>query len=74
MDAFELLAMGDSGDLASAIWLEKGEVRVEGHPEPGRLLVRVTHIFWREAGNWMIIHRHGDTVVEKTEARAVLHG
>ena len=68
----EPLAMGTSGDLAYTVWIERGEVRVEGRDEPGPLVLRVTHIFRRETGAWKLIHRHGDPVVEKTEATAVL--
>jgi ketosteroid isomerase-like protein len=70
--AIEPLAVGSSGDLAYMVWIERGQVRVEGRDEPGSLLVRVTHIFRREDGAWKLIHRHGDPIVEKTEAEAVL--
>lgn len=68
----ERLAMGASGDLAYTVWMERGKVQVEGRDEPGALAVRVTHIFRREDGDWKLIHRHGDPIVEKTEAAAVL--
>jgi ketosteroid isomerase-like protein len=66
----EPLALGASGDLAYTVWIERGKVRVEGRDEPGTLVVRVTHIFRREDGEWKLIHRHGDPIVEKTEAGA----
>jgi ketosteroid isomerase-like protein len=68
----EPLALGASGDLAYTVWIERGKVRVEGRDEPGTLVVRVTHIFRREDGEWKLIHRHGDPIVEKTEAGAAL--
>ncbi len=68
----KLLAQDASGDLAYAVWLEHGEVRVEGREGDVPLVVRVTHLFRREEGAWKIIHRHGDPVVEKTEATAIL--
>ncbi len=68
----ESLARGTSGDLAYTVWIERGRVWVEGRDEPGVLMVRVTHIFRREDGGWSLIHRHGDPIVEKTEATAVL--
>ena len=70
----ERLAAGVSGDLAFAVWIERGEVRVEGRDEPGPLAVRVTHIFRREAGAWRIIHRHGDPITQIREASSVLQG
>ncbi len=68
----EPLAMGLSGDLAYAVWIERGEVRVVGRDAFAPLVVRVTHILRRENGAWKIIHRHGDPLVEKTEATAAL--
>ena len=67
-----MLVNGASGDLAYTVWIEHGEVRVEGRDDYAPLVVRVTHIFRREDGAWKIIHRHGDPVVEKTEATAIL--
>ena len=68
----ELLASGMSGDLAYAIWIERGQVRVVGKEDFAPLVVRVTHLFRREDGAWKLIHRHGDTVVEKVAATAIL--
>jgi len=68
----EPLALGTSGDLAYSVWIERGKVLVEGRDEAGSLVVRVTHIFRREDGTWKLIHRHGDPIVEKIEAAAVL--
>ena len=68
----EPLASGVSGDLAYTVWIERGSVLVEGRNEPGSLVVRVTHIFRREDGDWKLVHRHGDPIVEKTDATAVL--
>jgi hypothetical protein len=59
-------------ELAYSVWIEHGEVLVEGRKEHAPLVVRVTHIFRREGNTWKIIHRHGDTVTEKTEASAIL--
>ncbi len=68
----ESLATGLGGDLAYTIWIERGEVRVVGRDDYAPLVVRVTHIFRREGGDWKLFHRHGDAVVEKTEATANL--
>lgn len=72
LDAFEELAVGVSGDLGYAVWIERGEVVVEGRDVPAPLAVRVTHLFRREAGVWRIIHRHGDPITEITAATAVV--
>jgi len=69
----EEMAVGESGDLAYAVWIERGEVRVEGRDERAPLAVRVTHVFRREDGAWRFIHRHGDAITEIRAADAVLH-
>ena len=69
---FELLALSESGDLAYSVWIERGEVRVVGRDELSPTALRVTQIYRREEGAWKIIHRHGDAIIAKTEATAVL--
>ncbi len=64
--------MGTGGDLAYTVWIERGQVRVAGRDDYAPLVIRVTHIFRRENGAWKLIHRHGDPLVEKTTATAVL--
>jgi len=57
----ELVAAGASGDLAYTVAFEKTTASVRGGPaEPYTL--RVTHVYRREAGEWRIVHRHGDPV------------
>lgn len=63
----EPLAMGASGDLAFSVWIERGEARVVGRDDYAPLALRVTHIFRRENGDWKIIHRHGDAVMEQAD-------
>jgi ketosteroid isomerase-like protein len=72
LSSVEAMAAGESGDLAYAVWIERGMVRVEGHDAPSPLAVRVTHIFRREEGAWRIIHRHGDPITEIREPGSVL--
>jgi ketosteroid isomerase-like protein len=72
LSAIEELAAGASGDLAYAVWIERGEVLVEGRDQPAPLAVRVTHVLRREQGAWKIIHRHGDPITEIRDAQAVL--
>ena len=68
----EEMAASASGDLAYAVWIERGEVQVEGREEPAPLAVRITHVFRREDGVWKIIHRHGDPITQFTPATAGL--
>ncbi len=68
----EPLTMGESGDLAYTVYLEKSEVQVEGQEARHPMVLRVTHIYCREDGAWKIIHRHADAVAQKVEPSAVL--
>jgi ketosteroid isomerase-like protein len=57
---FELLAAGVGGDLAYTVGHEHTAVSIDGVPvEP--YVLRVTHVYRREDGEWKIVHRHGDT-------------
>jgi ketosteroid isomerase-like protein len=69
---FEPLALAMSGDLAYTIWIERGQVRVGERDELSPMVLRVTHLFRREEGNWKLIHRHADAISEKIEATAIL--
>jgi uncharacterized protein (TIGR02246 family) len=62
----EPLATGASGDLAYAVWIERGAVHLPGRAAPAPLVVRVTQLFRREDGAWKLIHRHDDQVTEKS--------
>jgi ketosteroid isomerase-like protein len=56
---FELLAAGAGGDLAYTVGYEHTSVSINGVPvEP--YVLRVTHVYRREDGEWKIVHRHGD--------------
>ena len=55
----ELLAAGVSGDLAYTVELEHTSVSVDGVPA-GPYTLRVTQVYRREAGEWKVVHRHGD--------------
>ncbi|GAA1123457.1 hypothetical protein GCM10009630_21730 [Kribbella jejuensis] len=56
---FELLAAGVSGDLAYTVGFERSTMRIAGAPA-GPSVIRVTHVYRREDGEWRIVHRHGD--------------
>ena len=56
---FEVVAAGVSGDLAYTVGYEHTAVSIDGAPvEP--YVLRVTHVYRREDGEWKIVHRHGD--------------
>ncbi|MDF2977629.1 MAG: Ketosteroid isomerase-like protein [Actinomycetospora sp.] len=54
----EIVAAGASGDLAYTVAFEHKTFVVDG--EPVSYTLRVTHVYRREAGEWRIVHRHGD--------------
>jgi ketosteroid isomerase-like protein len=69
---FELVAAGVSGDLAYTVGYEHTSVTIEGVPVAPYIL-RVTHIYRREDGEWRIVHRHGNStpVEQRPLAEAV---
>ena len=62
---FEYLASGASGDLAYTVTIERSEVRLVGQDVPAFMPLRVTHIFRKENGEWKLIHRHADPLMEQ---------
>ena len=57
--AYEVLAAGVSGDLAYIVGIEHTTASIGDDP-PTEYQLRVTTIFRREAGEWRVVHRHGD--------------
>lgn len=56
---FEYVAGGVSGDLAYTVGFERISTSVDGRPA-APIVIRVTHVYRRENGEWKIVHRHGD--------------
>ncbi len=56
---FEVVAAGASGDLAYTVGYERCTRSLDGGPAESTVL-RVTHVYRRENGEWKIVHRHGD--------------
>jgi ketosteroid isomerase-like protein len=52
------VAAGVSGDLACTVGFERSSLSIDGGPVQENVL-RVTHVFRRESGEWKIVHRHG---------------
>jgi ketosteroid isomerase-like protein len=50
------------GDLAYVVCWERAKLRMDG--EPTTIVLRVTHIYRREDGQWKNAHRHADPVTE----------
>jgi ketosteroid isomerase-like protein len=60
--AFELQAYDVVGDMAYTAGLEHTSASVDGQPRSYTL--RATQVYRREAGEWKVAHRHGDTVID----------
>jgi len=59
---FELVSYDVVGDMAYTEGYEHTSVSVDGRPRAYTL--RVTQVYRREAGEWRVAHRHGDTVTD----------
>jgi ketosteroid isomerase-like protein len=55
---FEVVAAGVSGDLAYTVGFERTTAVVKG--EQRSYVLRATHVYRREDGDWKIVHRHAD--------------
>jgi ketosteroid isomerase-like protein len=68
----EYLSSGVSGDLAYTVAIERSEVHLVDQDKPAPSILRVTHLFRKEAGVWKLLHRHADPLIGKTAPAAVL--
>jgi ketosteroid isomerase-like protein len=57
---FEVVAAGASADLAYTVAYERNVAIVNG--ERRQYVLRATHVYRREDGQWRIVHRHADPV------------
>lgn len=60
---FDLVAAEVSGDVAYTIGFEHVSASFRGSPE-APISARVTHVYRRENGEWMIVHRHADRLLD----------
>jgi ketosteroid isomerase-like protein len=56
---WELIASGVSDDSAYTVGIERFTASVNGR-SPEHFEVRSTHLFRREEGRWLAMHRHAD--------------
>jgi ketosteroid isomerase-like protein len=56
---FDLLAAGVSDGIGYTVGIERTTASVDGGPAASYAL-RVTTIFRREDGQWLVVHRHAD--------------
>jgi ketosteroid isomerase-like protein len=57
---FDVAAAGASADLAYTVGYERNVVIANG--ERREYVLRATHVYRREDGQWRIVHRHADPV------------
>lgn len=62
----EYLSLAESGEIGYTISIERSQVRFADTNKVGPMALRVTHLFRREGGEWKLVHRHADHVMEKT--------
>ncbi|MET0326509.1 MAG: nuclear transport factor 2 family protein [Ilumatobacteraceae bacterium] len=61
---FEYLVKDVVGRLAYTVAIERSDVIYAGQSEPQPQVLRVTMIFRLDRGEWTIVHRHADTMVD----------
>jgi len=61
-----------SADLAYTVSLERSQALVAGQDRPAPMVLRVTHVFRKEDGQWKLAHRHADPLVDKSAPSEVL--
>lgn len=62
----EYLSIVVSGDMAFTVGIERQEgARVGDQQTPTQRALRATQIFRKEGGEWKLLHRHADPLLEK---------
>ena len=61
---FQYLVKDVQGRLAYTVAIERANVLYTGQTEPRPQMLRVTMLFRRERGDWKLVHRHANTMVD----------
>ncbi len=61
---FQYLVKDVRGRLAYTVAIERSNVLYAGQTERVPQILRVTMLFRREHGDWKIVHRHADTMID----------
>ncbi|QHT68771.1 DUF4440 domain-containing protein [Rhodocytophaga rosea] len=61
----EYLSIAVSGDLAYTASVERSKVHYADTGKVEPMTLRATHVFKKENGEWKLLHRHADHVMEK---------
>jgi len=62
----EYVSVVVSGDLAYTVQIERRLLSRPGQDEPENSLLRATHVLRKESGEWKLLHRHADPLVDVT--------
>ena len=62
---YEVLTSWAGANLGYVVQIERIEARVADRAAPLTMALRVTMVFRREGGEWKLLHRHADELVDK---------
>ena len=60
--SFETLQLAAGDSLGYWVFIQRGELRLQGAAAPIPGTLRVTEVFRRDLGEWKLVHRHADTL------------
>ena len=70
--ALENISTVVTPEMAYTVDIERTKIRLAGTQEVKPMALRVTSIFRQEDGQWMLVHRHADPLVEVQPAASVV--
>jgi ketosteroid isomerase-like protein len=62
----DIVAADVHGDMAYTVGYEHTRASVDG--EPRQYTLRVTQVYRREDGEWMVVHRHADALAQPEQS------
>ena len=60
------------GDAVCLVTVERNNVRFEGESAPRRWDLRSTMLFRHDGGDWTLLHRHADPLIDRRDLAATL--